>query len=132
MTELVMPLEGDPHVGAEVELAVVLEILWHRDIIQELGEGLLHGGHRQVAGSGPGVPLDQVLAIFAESVAPDGVGLAHPVVLLVSFPPHPHLVLPDLVHQVRDGPAPSGPVLRGIRDNDWPRLEEIFIVELLL
>ena len=132
VTELVMALEGDPHVGAEVELAVTLEIFWHRDIIQKLGEGLLHGGHGQVAGSCPGVPLDQVLAIFTKSVSPDGVGLAHPVILLVSLPPHPHLVVPDPVHQVWDGPAPSGSILCGISDNDGSRLEEIFIVELLL
>ena len=132
VTELVMILEGDPHVGAEVELAVILEIFRHRDIVQELWEGLLHGGHRQVAGPRPGVALNQVLAVFSESVPPDGVGLADPVVLLVCLPPHPHLVVPDPVNQVGDGPAPSGPVLRGIGDNDRPRLEEIFIMELLL
>ena len=42
VTELVMALEGNPHVWAEVELAVTMEIFWHRDFIQKLGEGLLH------------------------------------------------------------------------------------------
>ena len=127
-----MSLESDPHVGAEVELAVVLQVLGQRDVVQQLWEGLLHGGHSQVTGPCSGIALQQVLAVAREGVSPDGVGLAHPVVLLVGPAPHPDLVVTDPVHQGGDGPVPGRPVLGGVSDDDWPGGQEIMVVEIFL
>ena len=56
--------------------------------------------------------------------------LAHSIVLLVGLAPHPHLVVAHPVHQAGDGPAARGPVLRGVRDDDGPRAQEVLGVEL--
>ena len=48
MTELVMILQSDPHVGTQVKLPIVSEILGQRNIWQQLREALSHGGHCQV------------------------------------------------------------------------------------
>ena len=80
-------LEGHPHVGAQVELAVVLEVWGEGDVAQQLGKGLLDGGDSQVAAASARVPLQQVAAVVGEGVLPDHVLLAQPVTLLVRLAP---------------------------------------------
>ena len=151
MAELVVAPEREPEVGAEVELAVVPQVGGQRHLRQQLREGLLQRGHRQVARPRPRVAPLQILAVAPERVPTDGVclervdnwmisiffrtvctvhHLAHSVVLLVGLAPHPHLVVAHPVHQAGDGPAAGGPVLRGVRDDDGPRPQEVLGVEL--
>ena len=76
VAELVVAPEREPEVGAEVELAVVPQVRGQRHLRQQLREGLLQRGHRQVARPRPRVAPLQILAVAPERVPTDGVCLA--------------------------------------------------------